>query len=85
MGLNEFAGYGAVALAALASGYLASIYGLRPENFCSSDSEQRLSIPPCWLPSATWSILRGERQPWVCIASGAISCMHRCVIVRGGG
>src|SRR2546421_95463 len=30
MGLNEFAGYGAVALAALASGYLASVYGLRP-------------------------------------------------------
>jgi MFS family permease len=30
MGLNEFAGYGAVALAALVSGYLASIYGLRP-------------------------------------------------------
>jgi len=33
MGLNEFAGYGAVALAALASGYLASIYGLRPAPF----------------------------------------------------
>jgi MFS family permease len=33
MGVNEFAGYGAVALAALASGYLASIYGLRPAPF----------------------------------------------------
>ena len=33
MGLNEFAGYGAVALAALASGYLASVYGLRPFPF----------------------------------------------------
>jgi MFS family permease len=33
MGLNEFAGYGAVALTALATGYLASIYGLRPEPF----------------------------------------------------
>jgi MFS family permease len=33
MGLNEFAGYGAVALAALASGYLASVYGLRPLPF----------------------------------------------------
>jgi MFS family permease len=33
MGLNEFAGYGAVSLAALASGYLASIYGLRPTPF----------------------------------------------------
>lgn len=33
MGLNEAAGYGAVALAALASGYLAATYALRPEPF----------------------------------------------------
>lgn len=33
MGLNEFAGYLAVALAALATGYLAEAYGLRPEPF----------------------------------------------------
>lgn len=33
MGLNEFAGYGAVALAALVSGYLASTFGLRPVPF----------------------------------------------------
>ncbi len=33
MGLNEFAGYGAVSLAALASGYLASAYALRPQPF----------------------------------------------------
>jgi len=33
MGLNEAAGYGAVALTALATGYLASQYGLRPEPF----------------------------------------------------
>ena len=33
MGLNEFAGYIAVALAALATGYLAQAYGLRPEPF----------------------------------------------------
>ena len=33
MGLNEFAGYGAVALAALASGYMASTFGLRPVPF----------------------------------------------------
>jgi len=31
VGLNEFAGYLAVGLTALATGYLASIYGLRPE------------------------------------------------------
>jgi MFS family permease len=33
MGLNEAAGYGAVALAAVGSGYLASVYGLRPWPF----------------------------------------------------
>jgi MFS family permease len=33
MGLNEFAGYLAVALAALGTGYLAAAYGLRPEPF----------------------------------------------------
>jgi MFS family permease len=33
MGLNEFAGYLAVALAALGTGYLAEVYGLRPEPF----------------------------------------------------
>ena len=33
MGLNEFAGYFAVALSALLTGYIASIYGHRPEPF----------------------------------------------------
>jgi MFS family permease len=33
VGLNEFAGYVAVGLTALATGYLASLYGLRPEPF----------------------------------------------------
>jgi MFS family permease len=33
MGLNEFAGYLAVVLAALGTGYLAQAYGLRPEPF----------------------------------------------------
>ena len=33
MGLNEFSGYLAVGIAAFASAYLASIYGLRPYPF----------------------------------------------------
>src|SRR5215510_8291823 len=33
MGLNEFAGYGALSLSALVTGYIASVYGLRPEPF----------------------------------------------------
>jgi MFS family permease len=33
MGLNEFAGYAAVGLSALATGYIASVFGLRPQPF----------------------------------------------------
>jgi MFS family permease len=33
MGLNEFAGYAALAASALATGWLADLYGLRPEPF----------------------------------------------------
>ena len=33
MGLNEFAGYLAVAMSALATGYIASVFGLRPQPF----------------------------------------------------
>jgi MFS family permease len=33
MGLNEFAGYLALSLSALATGYLAATYGLRPAPF----------------------------------------------------
>src|SRR5262245_30216137 len=33
LGLNEAAGYGAVAVTALATGYLAAVYGLRPAPF----------------------------------------------------
>jgi len=33
MGLNEFAGYFAVAISALATGYIASMFGLRPQPF----------------------------------------------------
>src|SRR5207237_10195602 len=33
MGLNEAAGYGAVSLAAIAAGYLAATYALRPQPF----------------------------------------------------
>jgi MFS family permease len=33
MGLNEFAGYGAVGITALATGYIAARWGLRPEPF----------------------------------------------------
>jgi len=34
--VNEFAGYGAVALSALATGYIAAAYGLRPQPFSAA-------------------------------------------------
>jgi MFS family permease len=56
VGLNEFAGYLAVGLTALATGYLASAYGLRPEPFYLG------SPTPCsvsWSPR-TWCATRGS-------------------------
>jgi predicted MFS family arabinose efflux permease len=57
VGLNEFAGYLVVGLTALATGYLASVYGLRPEPFylgpstpCSGSSSPFSS---CGTPGST--------------------------------
>ena len=47
MGLNEAAGYLAVAAAALASGYLASRYGLRPEPFYLGVVVRRWRVCSC--------------------------------------
>lgn len=44
MGLNEAAGYGAVAVTALATGYLASSYGLRPAPFLLGASYVALGL-----------------------------------------
>jgi MFS family permease len=44
MGLNEAAGYGAVALTSLAAGYLASQYGLRPAPFLLGLSYAALAL-----------------------------------------
>jgi len=49
MGLNEFAGYLAVGLTALATGYLASRYGLRPEPFYRGIAYALLGLLLSWL------------------------------------
>ena len=41
MGLNEAAGYGALAVTALATGYLAASYGLRPNRSTSASLTPR--------------------------------------------
>lgn len=49
MGLNEFAGYVAVALSALGSGYIAGRFGLRPEPFYLGIAFAVLGIALSWL------------------------------------
>jgi MFS family permease len=49
VGLNEFAGYLAVGLTALATGYLASVYGLRPVPFYLGIGYAVLGLLLSWL------------------------------------
>jgi len=49
VGLNEFAGYLAVGLTALATGYLASIYGLRPVPFYIGIAYAVIGLLLSWL------------------------------------
>jgi len=49
VGLNEFAGYLAVGLTALATGYLASVYGLRPAPFYLGIGYAVLGLLLSWL------------------------------------
>jgi len=49
VGLNEFTGYLAVGLTALATGYLASIYGLRPAPFYLGIGYAALGLLLSWL------------------------------------
>ena len=65
MGLNEAAGYGAVAVTALATGYIAANYGLRPgrsssasptrrsASACRSWPSAKPAATPAWKPPAT--------------------------------
>lgn len=62
VGLNEFAGYLAVGVTAWATGYLASIYGLRPEPFYLGIAYAILGFLLSWLlVRDTHSLLQLER------------------------
>jgi predicted MFS family arabinose efflux permease len=71
MGLNEAAGYGAVAITALATGYLAAAYGCARPCSCSapptSPSAWACPPPPSRKPAATLARGRhprgGRRSP----------------------
>jgi len=58
MGLNEFAGYVAVSLAALASGYIAATYALRPQPFYLG-LHSRCSV--CCFRCSSYAIRAGMR------------------------
>jgi hypothetical protein len=60
MGFNEFAGYPAVSLAALGSGYLAAAYGLRPAPFLPGLA---LAYRACFFPSSL-CVRHGRLPTW---------------------
>ncbi len=74
MGLNEAAGYLAVAGAALASGYLASQYGLRPEPFY-------LGVVFA-VAGLLLSLLFVQRDPRACPARGGAAAAMRPPVRR---
>lgn len=73
MGLNEAAGYGAVALTALATGYLASAYGLRPAPFLLGAAYIALGLG---LSSLAVHETRGHAQHEAATHVSADAAMH---------
>jgi len=73
MGLNEAAGYGAVALTALATGYLASAYGLRPAPFLLGAAYIALGLG---LSSLAVRETRGHAQHEAATHVSADAAMH---------
>ena len=63
MGLNEAAGYGAVAVTALATGYLAAAYGLRPAPFYLGVAYAALGLGLSRLSSARPAATPATRPP----------------------
>jgi MFS family permease len=59
MGLNEFAGYFAVALAAWATGWIAARYGLRPQPFYPG-----VAFVAAGLILSVWAVRETQRHAW---------------------
>src|SRR5207249_11093635 len=68
MGLNEFAGYVAVSLSALLTGYLAASHGLRPAPFYPG-----LAFAPAGLPLLVFAVrdARGSARAGACLRGSA--------------
>jgi len=64
MGLNEAAGYVAVSLSALLTGYLASVYGLRPAPFLPGSSLPWRVFYYQSFSFATLGTMYGSKQNW---------------------
>ena len=79
MGLNEAAGYGAVALTALATGYLASAYGLRPAPFLLGAAYIALGLG---LSSLAVRETRGHAQHEAATHVSADAAMHSDLTTR---
>ena len=73
MGLNEAAGYGAVALAALASGYLAATYALRPQPFYLglAFALTGLLLSACWVRESHGHAKHEAQRVTAPVTSGA--------------
>ena len=79
MGLNEFAGYGAVSLAALLTGYLAAAYRLRPEPFYPgvAFAAAGLILSAFFVREAHWHVRTEIEQGVSALSEGGITISKR--------
>jgi MFS family permease len=82
VGLNEFAGYLAVGLTALATGYLASVYGLRPAPFYLGIAYAVLGLLLSWLLVRETRIYTQLERPASTAASSTAPPTLRAIFAR---
>ena len=83
MGLNEFAGYGALGLSALVTGYISSRYGIRPQPFYPGVIYAVAGLVlSAWFVRDTHGHVRHEAQAGTGGALGAGALSPREIFVR---
>jgi MFS family permease len=83
MGLNEFAGYGALGLSALVTGYISSRYGIRPQPFYPGVIYAVAGLVlSAWFVRETHGHVRHEAQAGTGGALGAGALSPREIFVR---